>query len=694
MTTASRRALLLSALVVSTPAWAQIGDEENATLERLDVARTLETTRILSEDVVKNDSGAGAGSAISGSPDEQELAEAIASRMASIGLEVTRESFPVRAYRYGEVDLEVEGKRIPAITLHSSGGTWGSRDGLRYRKGNDKDGTTLRTELVDVGEGFDSDYQRVGNVEGKVVLARWTTWPGFLITQAAERGAAAILVYDYPGKSLPEARKQNTVIGHDLVPGLSISVEDARRLKESLSRGSVQVSVENRVDRAPGTSENVLGVLRGKELPDEWIVVSAHHDRWYHAAQDNAVGVAVVLELARVFSLAGPPRRSLLFVSFGSEETGGVDSPFDWLTGSYAFVKRHPEITERLAYSFNVDGAGWPAEKGYLHATLDQIPFQERLLRDLGLDSRVKVVEGVTDWVDAWNLGAVGGGASSYLLWFPAHGAYEGPESFSPYYHTQFDVFAPERFGNLAFDLKLAALGILWSERAEVVPVHLSEVGRWAAGELERDRERMPEGSLSPELHAAAGAAEELQQQASELESRFGNLHGETAQTMNLALMSIRKAVVPWLLSLSSEKAVLQTTPYVDDIVALSEALSAAERGDSAGAANALEDASTMGWGKLLSSSAYRRERLYDFGASDWSSEYHQNPRPVDPDVYELHRSFEGGSPAPESSRRLEEMRVETEGYLRQVLFVVTAKLEAAALAIRRINVTIGPTTR
>ena len=128
-----------------------------------------------------------------------------------------------------------------------------------------------------------------------------------------------------------------------------------------------------------------------------------NHDRWFQSAQDNCAGVAVMLQLARVFKEAPPPRRSLLFISFGSEEAGGLATQSDWLTGSYAFTKAHPEITSRLAYAFNVDSAGWTADKGYLFATIDNLAFQRRLLSDLGLAERIELRSGVTSWVDAWS---------------------------------------------------------------------------------------------------------------------------------------------------------------------------------------------------------------------------------------------------------------------------------------------------
>jgi hypothetical protein len=80
---------------------------------------------------------------------------------------------------------------------------------------------------------------------------------------------------------------------------------------------------------------NVIGVLEGSDakLKGEYVVVNAHHDGLgakkdgtvFNGADDNASGVAMVIELARAMAKS-PPKRSVLFVSFDAEEDGLVGS--------------------------------------------------------------------------------------------------------------------------------------------------------------------------------------------------------------------------------------------------------------------------------------------------------------------------------------------------------------------------------
>jgi Zn-dependent M28 family amino/carboxypeptidase len=81
---------------------------------------------------------------------------------------------------------------------------------------------------------------------------------------------------------------------------VSISNADAMEMQKQLQRGPVEVLLENRIDSVDAWSQNVVRTITGSELPDEWIIVSARYDRWRQAAQDNGLGVATMLELARV----------------------------------------------------------------------------------------------------------------------------------------------------------------------------------------------------------------------------------------------------------------------------------------------------------------------------------------------------------------------------------------------------------
>ena len=87
------------------------------------------------------------------------------------------------------------------------------------------------------------------------------------------------------------------------------------------------------------TLTNVIGLLEGSKMKNEYVIISAHYDHLgkkdvgegdliFNGANDNASGVAAVLMLAEYFKKANINKRSLLFVAFTAEEMGLVGSNY------------------------------------------------------------------------------------------------------------------------------------------------------------------------------------------------------------------------------------------------------------------------------------------------------------------------------------------------------------------------------
>ena len=179
---------------------------------------------------------------------------------------------------------------------------------------------------------------------------------------------------------LPEYR---TDIG--VLPAAQIGRDDGRTIQGLLDRGPVRVALDirNRITSGPVTIHNVIAAIRGRERPDDWVIVGAHLDSWDVAtgAQDNGTGVAEVLEAARAIAALGrPPRRSVRFALWGAEELG--------LVGSSAYVRAHVDEMERCTASLNTDGGtgrvlGWTAP-GRADLSSAMRPLASAMLTDLG----------------------------------------------------------------------------------------------------------------------------------------------------------------------------------------------------------------------------------------------------------------------------------------------------------------------
>lgn len=124
----------------------------------------------------------------------------------------------------------------------------------------------------------------------------------------------------------------------------------------------VQLGFEGSFRSRNFLAPNVVGWLGGgnSRMADRYLVISAHYDHLgigpavgddaiYNGVVDNALGVACVLELARVLSqVTGPPERSVIFLLTTAEEEGNLGATF--------FLDHSPVPHPRIVANINVDG--------------------------------------------------------------------------------------------------------------------------------------------------------------------------------------------------------------------------------------------------------------------------------------------------------------------------------------------------
>ena len=149
--------------------------------------------------------------------------------------------------------------------------------------------------------------------------------------------------------------------------GVDVSCEDYGLLYRLVEGGTpVKVRVNAETQLSPPIPQfNLIAEMKGTELPDEYVILSAHLDSWHAAtgATDNGTGTITMLEAMRILKKTYPnPRRTILVGHWGGEELGQM--------GSASFREDHPEVMEGLQALFNQDNGTWRFEKlegqGYL----------------------------------------------------------------------------------------------------------------------------------------------------------------------------------------------------------------------------------------------------------------------------------------------------------------------------------------
>ena len=155
------------------------------------------------------------------------------------------------------------------------------------------------------------------------------------------------------------------------VPSVDISCEDyglLYRLATNKQGPRVRLTVESQATPAEVPMFDVVAELKGTELPNEYVLLSAHLDSWHGAtgATDNGTGTLTMLEAMRILKETYPhPRRTILAGHWGGEEQGTI--------GSLAFAEDHPEVIQGLQVAFNQDNGTWRVEvlegQGFLKAS-------------------------------------------------------------------------------------------------------------------------------------------------------------------------------------------------------------------------------------------------------------------------------------------------------------------------------------
>jgi hypothetical protein len=127
----------------------------------------------------------------------------------------------------------------------------------------------------------------------------------------------------------------------------------------------VSTTVNFRGGPRPWHTRNVIGVLAGSDskLKDQVILLTAHLDHLgvgrpvngdsiYNGADDDASGCVAVLQLARALAAGPHPKRTVLFVLFGSEETGGQ--------GDQCFLRHPPLPLDHIVANLEFEMIGRP----------------------------------------------------------------------------------------------------------------------------------------------------------------------------------------------------------------------------------------------------------------------------------------------------------------------------------------------
>ena len=265
------------------------------------------------------------GSRLSGTPQLESALRWAEAEMKKDGLENVRlEPVMVPRWVRGRESLDlVEPDGGPLVLL-----------GLGGSVGTPADGITAELMVV---HSYDELEARAAEAKGRVVLYNvpFTTYGetvryrGSGASRAAKLGAVATLLRSVglPGLRTPHTGAMSYQEGAPRIPAAAIPVEDAERLQRLVDRKrKVVVRLRMEAQQLPDApSANLVAEWRGREAPEEIVLVGGHIDSWDvgTGAMDDGGGSVVAWEAVRLLkSLGLRPRRTVRVVLFTNEENG------------------------------------------------------------------------------------------------------------------------------------------------------------------------------------------------------------------------------------------------------------------------------------------------------------------------------------------------------------------------------------
>ena len=326
----------------------------------------------------------------------------------------------------------------------------------------------LEGRVVDAGEGTPESFARAGEaLKGAIALVRSREMKTFddLFAEYLRNAVLleAVAKYHPAALLLESTRPRGLLYRHPItldssiaaVPAAIIGREHAERLARLAEKGEVRVrlDIQNRTG-GEFTARNVVAEVRGREKPEEIVLIGAHLDSWDlgTGAEDNGANSAMVIDLLRGFKeLKAAPRRTIRFVLFTGEEHG--------MWGSAGYVQSHRAELDRHVAVVVFDTGSGRLSGFYLNGREE---LRKPVNDALGAVSGLQAFEHLPDAIDGTD------NFDFLLSGVPNLVGIQDPIPYLPDYHAESDTFDRVNQRELRFT-EAAASALLWglAESAE-----------------------------------------------------------------------------------------------------------------------------------------------------------------------------------------------------------------------------------
>jgi hypothetical protein len=557
----------------------------------------------------------------------------LAEEMAKIGLKPggTRAATMAQPWDGYLEDFHIDGWEeieSSAVILPGSSLAGMTITGKQNFKGAGTGAAGVSAPVVYVGDGRWDDFQRAGDIRGKIVLFHRQD-PMFYgeptLAEAKARGAVGAMM-DYP-ITPDEDLKTDCII--PAVPVMYIRTTEMDALRGALAAGetvTVKLVVRNEVGDFP-LAHNVVGTIEGSTFPNEYVYLACHYDHWMTSACDDGAGVASMFAIAKAIKESGyEPARTLVFIAFDSEELGGPpDTWYDWCMGSFAHIVGqlpysstsgktwtdedllpaiHGERVGKIVAMWNMDVIGVRDAVVYVETTPIVTDFIKRCARATGLfaDAATAVYWPPSSY-DDWQFYMKGVPVMQIAWWGP---------SYDILYHTTGDVPSMIDPQHLVTNMKFNMLATWRASQSGVAPYTLSENVEVAEEGIANLDAMDPAALGKADISALTNGLSVYQDALATAYPKMSAKRLTKAQIsrINAILMEQASVLDPHLFDwdctmIPGWTGLFVFDTYANDLKWMNQALAALKAGDRAGCAKALESVTTMEWGEYVGDKAY-----------------------------------------------------------------------------------------
>jgi N-acetylated-alpha-linked acidic dipeptidase len=420
---------------------------------------------------------------------------------------------------------------------------------------------------------------------------------------AVQRGSVGFM-FKFPGDpttpgvasvpSLSDAKRVAPDQSQELpkIPSLPISYGDAWPILANLSGdetprdwqgalpftyhigpGPVRVKLHVKQDYKYRTIWDVIGRVRGSELPNESVIAGNHRDAWVYGAVDPGSGTAAMLEtvhgVGELLKSGWKPKRTIIFASWDGEEEG--------LIGSTEWAEEQAADLNHVTAYFNTDiavsgpkfgASAVPSLKDFLREVTKSVPspkggtvFEQWTKAAQATGQEVNAQETATSMFRppaandqvATKIGDLGSGSdyTAFLQHFGVPSLDMGSTGSYGVYHSAFDDFQWfKKFGDpdFLYEQQMArvfGLEILRMADADVLPMDYAAYGKEIVAYIESAKKKADAafGAQGPNFADAQDAAQKFEKAGEAMRAAQEN-PSANAGAINESLMRTERALL------------------------------------------------------------------------------------------------------------------------------------------------------